>query len=467
MNLIEFVGGVIFGAAVGAGIGIWLVTRRRGAAAGVPDPDFSHVLDLLRRVHVAQICCLVMEDETTAISSSDSVDRRMTDRALAAARLAIGDPRQHVIHGDPEIVAVGDGQVAASMALSHGVSSEDLGQITADLRRLIAGARVRLLSAGSPHADPRKAFDLALARLDSLESLSAGLCEAARTMTNHATAVVLRDPITQLATVAAVSRGSDRKLVGVRVTAESSAGRASMGQLPLVGTSTLELLGTLPDPRRRQGEAGVAYPLHDGRQGIGALIVFGRPEHVPPEMREKVAQLATQISPHVAAAAAVRAAETRAVTDQLTGLPNRRALERALALANGPTAVLMVDLDHFKSLNDAYGHAAGDAALKRMAAIFMQTLREGDVAARVGGEEFALLLPGIDRTIAVDVAERVRRATADAAFTWAGAEVRLSCSVGVASYPEPIRDMKNLLVSADAALYRAKQTGRNRVESAT
>jgi len=138
MNLIEFVGGVIFGAAVGAGIGIWLVTRRRGAAAGVPDPDFSHVLDLLRRVHVAQICCLVMEDETTAISSSDSVDRRMTDRALAAARLAIGDPRQHVIHGDPEIVAVGDGQVAASMALSHGVSSEDLGQITADLRRLIA-----------------------------------------------------------------------------------------------------------------------------------------------------------------------------------------------------------------------------------------------------------------------------------------------------------------------------------------
>ena len=207
--------------------------------------------------------------------------------------------------------------------------------------------------------------------------------------------------------------------------------------------------------------------MHDGRQGIGALIVFGRPEHVPPEMREKVAQLATQISPHVAAAAAVRAAETRAVTDQLTGLPNRRALERALALANGPTAVLMVDLDHFKSLNDAYGHAAGDAALKRMAAIFMQTLREGDVAARVGGEEFALLLPGIDKTIAVDVAERVRRATADAAFTWAGAEVRLSCSVGVASYPVPIRDIKNLLVSADAALYRAKQTGRNRVESAT
>src|SRR5262249_47710931 len=116
------------------------------------------------------------------------------------------------------------------------------------------------------------------------------------------------------------------------------------------------------------------------------LIVFGRPENVSPEVREKVASLAAQISPHMAAAAAVRAAETRAVTDQLTGLPNRRALEQALAMIEGSATILIVDLDHFKKANDACGHAAGDAALTHMAQIFLRTLREADLATRIGGE---------------------------------------------------------------------------------
>jgi diguanylate cyclase (GGDEF)-like protein len=196
------------------------------------------------------------------------------------------------------------------------------------------------------------------------------------------------------------------------------------------------------------------------------LIVFGRPEGVPPELRERVAALAAQLSPHMAAAVAVRAAEMRAITDQLTGLPNRRGLDRALAQVNGSASLLMVDVDHFKKLNDGFGHAAGDAALRQMAQIFTRTLREGDVAARVGGEEFALLLLGADKAIAMDVAERVRRATENARLVWAGAEVRLTCSIGVAAYPEPIKDVANLNVAADAAMYRAKQSGRNRVEAA-
>jgi diguanylate cyclase (GGDEF)-like protein len=240
-----------------------------------------------------------------------------------------------------------------------------------------------------------------------------------------------------------------------------------MGELPVVGISNAELLGITPDARRRRGEAGVAYPLHHGHEGIGALIVFGRPEHVAPELREGVAALAAQMAPHMAAAAAVRAAENRATTDQLTGLPNRRALERSLAQVDGQASLLMVDIDHFKQLNDGFGHAAGDAALKQMAQIFNRTLREGDVAARVGGEEFALLLRGADTRVAMEVAERVRRATAENKLFWAGAEMSLTCSVGVAAYPDPIKQVANLQVAADAALYRAKQTGRNRVEGAT
>ncbi|MBI4500146.1 MAG: GGDEF domain-containing protein [Gemmatimonadetes bacterium] len=467
MNLIVFSGGIIFGAAVGAAIGLWVSTRKGGGGPDVVAVDFPQVLDLLRRVHNAGAACLIMEDGTSAVSTVDPrPDPAIIDRTDAAARLAMGDGRQHVIHGDPEIVAVGDGQVGAALALAPQPAAELVTRAGADLRRLVAGARVRLVDGTMTRGDPRRAFDNALARLDSVESLSVALCESARSTANRSTAVVLRDPVTQVATVVAVSRTTDRKLIGLRVSVDSSAGRASMGDVPVVGASPAELLGITPDARRRRGDAGVAYPLYDGRQGIGALIVFGRPEYLPPEIREKVARLAAQIAPHMAAAAAVRAAETRAITDQLTGLPNRRALDLALARVDGQASLLMVDIDHFKQLNDGFGHTAGDAALKHMAQIFGRTLREGDLAARVGGEEFALLLLGAGPAVALEVAERVRRATAESRLRWAGSEVMLTCSIGVAAYPEPIRDVANLRVAADAALYRAKEAGRDRVENA-
>lgn len=467
MSIALFAGGLLLGVALGA----WLVLavhRWKQVRGRLVEVDVPQVLDLLRRVHGALATCLIMDDDSSAMSvTTPRPDTRLLQRAVATARLAMGDSRQHIVNGRPQIVALGDGHIGAAVVLSREGTDDTLQRVTADLKRLLAGARVRLLSAGTAGGDPRRGFDSALARLDSVESLSVGLCEAARTMTALPTAVVLRDPVTSLAAVSAISRGADRKLVGLRVSAESAAGRAVMAQVPIVGLSITELLGAAPDARRRSGEAGVAYPLSDGREGIGALIVFGRPENVSPERREEVAALAAQISPHMAAAAAIRAAETRAVTDQLTGLPNRGALERSLSQVDGQAALLMVDLDHFKKLNDGFGHAAGDAALKLMANVFARTLREGDVAARVGGEEFALLLRGADPRVAMEVAERVRRATADTRLVWAGAELGLSCSVGVAAYPDPIRDVANLLVAADAALYRAKQAGRNQVAMAT
>jgi diguanylate cyclase (GGDEF)-like protein len=467
LNLILLTAAIIFGAALGAGIGLWLSGRKGGAAPDVVAVDFPQVLDLLRRAHDAVLTCLVMGDETATVSARDPRPATdVIDRAVATARLAMGDSRQHVVHGDPEIVALGDGQVGAAIALPPGVAAEKLANATDDLRRLVAGARVRLVGGALTHGDPRRAFDKALARLDSVESLSVALCESALSITQRPTAVILRDPVTQVAHVVAVSRGGDRKLIGQRVSADSSAGRASMGQLPVVGLSSAELLGIAPDERRRRGDAGVAYPLHDGREGIGALVVFGRPEHVQPELREQVAALAAEMSPHVAAAAAVRAAENRALTDDLTGLPNRRALERALAQPEVLLSLLMVDIDHFKQINDGSGHAAGDAVLKHIAQLFGRTLREGDIAARIGGEEFALVLRGADQRVAGEVAERVRKAAAETKLTWAGADLRFTCSIGVATFPAPIKDVANLAVAADAALYRAKQGGRNQVAAA-
>jgi diguanylate cyclase (GGDEF)-like protein len=163
----------------------------------------------------------------------------------------------------------------------------------------------------------------------------------------------------------------------------------------------------------------------------------------------------------------VRQAEERAATDPLTGLPNRMALDQAMANApSGPSAVLYVDLDHFKAINDRLGHPAGDDALRHVAGVLHSALREGDVPARTGGEEFVLWLPNTTKASALDVAERVRRSVEESGWRWKGSDVGLTCSIGVAATPDTTQQVANLTAAADAALYRAKRAGRNRVEEA-
>ncbi len=221
------------------------------------------------------------------------------------------------------------------------------------------------------------------------------------------------------------------------------------------------------DYYERTGRFWYAYPLRDGRQGVGTLVVFGRPDQLSDEMQRRLVGLIEGSGPRLAVAAAIRAAETRAETDELTGLWNRRALDRAIQSdQSSECALLLVDLDHFKKLNDSFGHTAGDAALRHVARILRSTLREQDLAARVGGEEFALWLPNTPMTRAKEVAERVRQAVVSARLFWAGAELSIACSVGVAARPETVSQTANLYAAADAALYRAKEGGRNRVEVA-
>src|SRR5215217_2848944 len=154
----------------------------------------------------------------------------------------------------------------------------------------------------------------------------------------------------------------------------------------------------------------------------------------------------------------------QARTDGLTGLLNHRAcherlgdeVARAAALER-PLGVVVVDLDHFKTVNDAYGHAEGDKVLAAVAAKLRSVVREDDHVARLGGEEFALILPGVDGALAAEAAERARAAIAEVRV---GGRA-LSCSAGVSAYPDDARDAARLVELADGALYWAKRSGRD------
>lgn len=158
-----------------------------------------------------------------------------------------------------------------------------------------------------------------------------------------------------------------------------------------------------------------------------------------------------------------------AVRDELTGAYNRRFLMETLARERSradrlaePFSVCLVDLDHFKAINDVYGHVAGDAVLKQFAALAPRGLRGIDTFGRFGGEEFLLVLPATSRLGALAVAERLRTATEAAAWPELPADKRVTISVGVATHAKG-EDVTNLLHRADQALYQGKHAGRNRV----
>jgi diguanylate cyclase (GGDEF)-like protein len=163
-----------------------------------------------------------------------------------------------------------------------------------------------------------------------------------------------------------------------------------------------------------------------------------------------------------------------AATDPLTGLANRRTLMDCLdrefrrSQRNGsPLSLLMVDVDHFKRVNDSFGHQQGDRALVTLAALLQKHLRPYDLAARFGGEEFSLVLPETPMAEALKVADRLRQATPELAFAGTLGRLRLTISIGAAAFPgSDIRNVEDLIRQADDALYVAKRNGRNRVETA-
>lgn len=221
-----------------------------------------------------------------------------------------------------------------------------------------------------------------------------------------------------------------------------------------IGTHTYriqEISATLRDAKQGEPEMvlDAASRIMLANQQLQADLKAARAEII--EHRQRVKELA---------------AEAR--TDPLTGLANRRAFNEDLGRRieqwrrhKVPLSLIMVDIDHFKSINDRYTHAGGDVALKHIADVLRGALREMDVPVRYGGEEFAIILPGTKLPEALGVSERIRATIASRGFVFEGQTVSLTASLGVAA-AAPSDNMDALVERADAALYAAKQAGRNR-----
>ncbi|HET7309438.1 MAG TPA: GGDEF domain-containing protein [Actinomycetota bacterium] len=180
----------------------------------------------------------------------------------------------------------------------------------------------------------------------------------------------------------------------------------------------------------------------------------------------------TQAAPVLANLRNLSIAQLRAATDSLTWLPNARAVQDTLKLLVAqpsrmlwPLGTVLLDLDHFKDINDTFGHGIGDEVLAAVGVALQSTVRESDFVGRYGGEEFIMLLPDADRETTLQVAERVRTAIAN--INVLEGDSAVTASFGVAVFPGDAPDAARLVRNADRALYRAKANGRNRVEMFT
>jgi diguanylate cyclase (GGDEF)-like protein len=202
---------------------------------------------------------------------------------------------------------------------------------------------------------------------------------------------------------------------------------------------------------------------------IGTICVIDqKPRELTGVQRKGLAALSRRVMAQMELRRLLGQMELQSMSDALTGMWNRRAFDRRLreewsrhGRFGQPMALLMLDVDKFKSFNDRHGHPAGDEALKQVASVAEAILRDSDFLARYGGEEFAVLLPNMGIDGAQRAAERIRAAVEQAAWTLRPVTI----SVGVAAMvPQPDLNRATLLARADKALYHAKKAGRNRTE---
>jgi len=229
--------------------------------------------------------------------------------------------------------------------------------------------------------------------------------------------------------------------------------------------------GVLPGSWEREGERSFLVLPVEGRVGFRGALVCAHPQEK--RFRKRHAEIARDITrvmqlglSHVER---LESLTKKATTDGLTGLSNRKAFLERLAVDLGrldgryPCGLVMLDIDHFKGINDTYGHPFGDEVLRGVASVLGKGVRKGDTAGRYGGEEFVLYLHMADTERARDGAERFRRMIRQIRFPHEGKEVAVTASFGVACSPHHGKGVEELLKHADLALYLSKQRGRDRV----
>jgi diguanylate cyclase (GGDEF)-like protein/putative nucleotidyltransferase with HDIG domain len=266
------------------------------------------------------------------------------------------------------------------------------------------------------------------------------------------------------------STGDDEVIRTLRVRPSDTEHLASLIDNPTAGPIFCER--DTPDQfiaatmRRTGAQALIMVPIvsHERFYGVLNVSVTERPERLQPtsELRGLLAGVVAQGATALDNARLIETMAHQARFDSLTGLLGHRAFHESLKIQleqrGGQFALAAIDIDDFKLVNDLHGHPVGDQALTRVADALRSSVREQDAVFRVGGEEFAVLMPGLAAADAMPVAERVRAAVARTAFA-----LPLRVSVGVASWPADAADRDTLLESTDAALYAAKRAGKDRV----
>jgi diguanylate cyclase (GGDEF)-like protein len=273
----------------------------------------------------------------------------------------------------------------------------------------------------------------------------------------------LRDAISRFGEVLGATHDLDqlrRVIVEAAVEATGAVGGALVGED-----------GELVQVGAPEGGERIEVPLKAGRVTFGSLMLFG--DEFGEDARMNAVSLGAQAVIALDNARLHRIVERQARIDGLTGLANRRACEDQLAVElarverfGGPLAVVIADLDDFKDVNDRFGHPTGDVVLREFAHALEEGIRDVDTAARWGGEEFVLLLPGTDVDGALHLADRIRRALESRlVLSVDGEPIQVTASFGVASFPD-LSSAQALLGAADGALYEAKRAGKNRVAQA-
>ena len=440
------------------GAGAWILFSGGGRSAP-PAPaqtaEWPPLLDWLLRANGALGAWLV------GPGSQESAGRPAADLArVVLARLEqhrLGDAQGvERLEGGTLVYASLDGQ-AAGLVLPAESPTGARGVAVRDLARLLDFDRWRPVLADVAKQQERPD--------ESVESVALRLAHQLERLLGVETCVAVTRATG--VEVAGVSVRSDRRLLRAMVEQGSPLDLVARGGTgPLTGAE-LPMGAALPDRRQRRERAWVV-PLLGDSGPIGAVAVWtaGGLEPGGAELagfRSAIAAGASRLE----AALERQALTERAIRDPLTGLLNRRGLEGAMTSLSTPEGALVyADLDRFKALNDELGHPAGDAALLHFSRLLTRAIRGDDVAARIGGEEFAVWLPGASLERGRQVAERLRQGLAYSDWRWQGEARGLTASFGVAACPETASTREGLPLQADAALYEAKRSGRDRVVTA-
>ena len=451
------------------GVAGWKLGRRPGLrlAAGaaphlLPDP----ALDWPRRAHQA---IGVLITELDPHEEGPRAERILDAERLSVAQIVAVDRRLERARDQEQsgaermdsgtLVFHAEGGAAVGLLLPTQFEAAGLDGVEDDLRRLLDGVRRKPQMLALTQAQTQQA---------SLESVgSVGLRLAYQLERTVDTQVVVVALDTSGVRVIGVSGRGDRRLLDSFLPPESELALVAVGRLEPNISRADPLGGVVADRRSRPGSV-LLLPIKLEIQAVGAVAIWLSAGQEPTgSVRAELMEAIHNAAPRIARALEADQHKRAATIDPLTGLHNRRGFDEVFTLITASAGALVYcDFDRFKSLNDTLGHPAGDAALVHFARIIREQIRTCDVAARIGGEEFAVWLPETGLDLGARIAERIRLKLGTTAWDWRGRNWPLSASFGVAACPETSRSVDNLPAQADAALYVAKNSGRNRVEKA-